>query len=100
MNPMWKSRLNVVVRAVLLLAAGHFFKNVSDGDVDELAGAVMTGIALVWSMYEKQTDADVKVTALHLANVSENAVRAMVSDPNIKTPPAGTPRNEVPKPAV
>lgn len=69
---------------------------VADDQIGQLSGALIALAPLLWSMYEKRTTREVLVTTLHVANTSENAMKARVADPTIPTPSVNTAPDVIP----
>lgn len=98
-----------IIRTTLTMSGAGFLivGKDNDGNIEQLAGALITVGTLLWSLYEKwkadqqqKQDKLVALTALGLAGISENKAKAIVSDPTIPTPPLSTHPDLVPFPIM
>lgn len=85
-----------ILRAGLIAVGAVTARDVDDGQITQLAGALMAIASIAWSMYEKRQSRNVTVTALSMANATENQVKAMVADPAIQTPDVSTHPDTIP----
>lgn len=100
-NVMTRQLLGSAIRWALtgtgFIMAGQATDN---GNIEQIAGALITVATLLWSMYQKRNDRLEKLTGLQLAGVTEDHVKAMVANPSIPTPSVATPANVVPVPST
>lgn len=99
-NSMNQKYVGAIIRAGLIASGVVAARDVDNGQITQLAGALMTMASVGWSMYEKRQSRNVTVTALAMANTTENHVKALIADPAIKTPSPATPANIVPIPIL
>lgn len=85
-----------IIRGGLIAVGAVTAKDVDDGQITQLAGALMAIASIAWSMYEKRTAREKLVTTLAVANVTEDHVKALIANPDIPNPSVNTPANVVP----
>lgn len=96
LDSMKQKYVGVAVRLVLTSTGVTLAGKADDSFVNEIAGALIVIVTAVWSMYEKRTARQEKLTGFQLAGVTENQVKAMVADPAIPTPSVNTSPDAIP----
>jgi len=94
MNPMYQKIAFSLAR--YLLIAGGLEGILSDDQLSQFIGAAATVAAVSWSIYKNFKERQVLVTALKVADVSENDVKLLVKDPAVVTPSVTAPKDTVP----
>ena len=93
-NPMYQKIAFSLIRYALI--AGGAEGLMADNDLSQAIGAVSTLIALGWSIRKNFKERQTLVTALKVADVSENDVKLLVKDPKVATPSVSAPKDMVP----
>lgn len=97
MNPMVQAFVLAGVRWGLTLFGAHVaHTSISEGDVREVSGWVISGLGLAWSLEEKYHFRQLLMQTLSRAMISEKTAKAMVKDPDVVTPSVTTPAHEIP----
>jgi hypothetical protein len=99
-DSMSQKYVGAILRAGLIGIGAVTAKDADNGQIEQLAGALIAMSSIAWSMYEKRQSRNVTVTALAMANTTENHVKSLIADPALKTPSPGTPANIVPIPIL
>lgn len=88
------------LRAGLLLSGFITARDIDDAQITRLAGALLTIGSIAWGLYEKRATRGTLVTALGVAQITEDHANALVANPHIATPSLATPANVVPVPCT
>lgn len=95
-NKMSQAYVGSIIRAGLIAVGAVTARDVDDGQITQLAGALMAISSIAWSMYQKRQARLVLMVPLALARMTENEAKAQVADPAIQTPPVSTHPDAVP----
>lgn len=85
-----------LVRASLIGLGVVTAKSVDNGQVEQIAGALMALASVAWSLYQKRQNRAVLMVPLAAAGMTENTAKAMVANPAIQTPDVATHPDSIP----
>lgn len=100
LSRMSQKYVGTLLRAVLLGTGVVTARDVNDGLITQLAGALVTIASIAWGLYEKRAARGSLVTALGVAQITEDHANALVANPHVATPSLATPANVVPVPST